>query len=41
MTLTPATVRNDWIMVDTIKAKTPAGRVGHSATVQRGRNIMA
>ncbi|WP_010214701.1 alkaline phosphatase D family protein [Sphingomonas sp. PAMC 26621] len=41
MTLTPATVKNDWIMVDTIKAKSSAGRVGHSATVHRGRNIMA
>ena len=41
MTLTPATVSNDWIMVDTIKAKNPAGRIGHTATVARGRNIMA
>jgi alkaline phosphatase D len=41
MTLTPATVSNDWIMVDTIKTKNPAGRIGHTATVARGRNIMA
>ncbi|WP_242187858.1 alkaline phosphatase D family protein [Sphingomonas sp. CARO-RG-8B-R24-01] len=41
MTLTPATVSNDWIMVDTIKAKSAAGRIGHTATVSRGRNIMA
>ncbi|MET3824803.1 alkaline phosphatase D [Sphingomonas sp. PvP055] len=41
MTMTPASVSNDWIMVDTIKAKSPAGRVGHTATIARGRNIMA
>jgi len=41
MTLTPATVSNDWVMIDTIKAKNPRGRVGHTATVARGRNIMA
>jgi alkaline phosphatase D len=41
MTLTPDRASNDWIMVDTIKAHTPAASIGHSATVQRGRNIMA
>jgi alkaline phosphatase D len=41
MTLTPARVTNDWIMLDTIKARNPRGSVGHSAAVQRGRNIMA
>ena len=41
LTLAPDRVTNDWIMVDTIKARTPAGRIGHSATVMRGRNLMA
>lgn len=40
-TLTPDRATNDWIMVDTIKASNPAGRIGYSATVQRGRNVMA
>lgn len=40
MTITPATVRNDWIMVDTIKAPSIAASVGHSTTVLRGRNVM-
>jgi alkaline phosphatase D len=41
MTLTPTSASNDWIMLDTIKAHTPAASVGHTATVQRGRNVMA
>jgi alkaline phosphatase D len=41
MTLTPGSASNDWIMVDTIKAQTPAASIGHSATIQRGRNSMA
>uniref|UniRef100_UPI0035C94857 alkaline phosphatase D family protein n=1 Tax=uncultured Sphingomonas sp. TaxID=158754 RepID=UPI0035C94857 len=41
MTLTPTSASNDWIMLDTIKAHTPAASVGHTATVQRGRNLMA
>ncbi len=40
LTLTPGQVRNDWIMVDTIKTKSLAASVGHSATVTRGRNVM-
>ncbi|PTS87453.1 alkaline phosphatase [Sphingomonas sp. HMWF008] len=41
MTLTPDSATNEWIMVDTIKASNPAARVGHSTTIQRGRNVMA
>lgn len=41
MTLTPDAATNEWIMVDTIKASNPAARVGHSTTIQRGRNVMA
>lgn len=41
MTLTPDSATNDWIMVDTIKTSTPAASIGHSATVRRGRNVMA
>ncbi|OQW78206.1 MAG: alkaline phosphatase [Proteobacteria bacterium ST_bin14] len=40
MTITPSRVTNDWIFVDTIKAKSTAASVGHSATVMRGRNVM-
>ena len=40
MTLTPERVSNDWVMVDTIKAKSLAASVGHSTTVTRGRNVM-
>ncbi|HSX55361.1 MAG TPA: alkaline phosphatase D family protein [Sphingomonas sp.] len=41
MTLTPDAVRNDWLFADTIRQRTPAATVGHSATVRRGRNVMA
>lgn len=41
MTLTPTRVTNDWVMVDTIKAKSMAAKIGHTATVTRGRNVMA
>ncbi|MDR6788701.1 alkaline phosphatase D [Sphingomonas sp. BE138] len=41
MTIAPDAVRNDWIMVDTIKRRTPAATIGHRATVGRGRNRMA
>lgn len=41
MTLTPDAARNDWIAVDTIKTSTLAASTLHSATVQRGRNVMA
>ena len=40
-TLTPARVTNDWVMMDTIRAKSTAASIGHTATVERGRNVMA
>ena len=41
LTLTPDSASNDWVMVDTIKTRSAAARVGHTATVARGRNVMA
>ncbi len=41
LTLAANGVRNDWIMVDTILKHTPAATIGHTATVARGRNVMA
>ncbi|WP_447727531.1 alkaline phosphatase D family protein [Sphingomonas koreensis] len=41
LTLTPDAVRNDWMFVDTVRQRTPAASIGHSATVRRGRNVMA
>lgn len=41
MTITPDRVSNDWVMVDTVKAKTTRASVAHTATVARGRNVMA
>jgi alkaline phosphatase D len=41
LTLTPERASNDWVFVDTILARTTAARVGHTAIVQRGRNVMA
>lgn len=41
LTLTPDTVRNDWLFVDTVRTHTLAAGIGHSATVRRGRNVMA
>ncbi|WP_448659062.1 alkaline phosphatase D family protein [Sphingomonas sp. CJ99] len=41
MTLNPDQVRNDWIMMDTIRERKLTGQVGHSATVMRGRGVMA
>jgi len=40
LTLTPERASNDWVFVDTILTRTTAARVGHTATVQRGRNVM-
>ncbi len=40
MTLTPTKASNDWVFVDTIKAKSAKASVGHTATVARGRNVM-
>ena len=41
LTVTPAKVTNEWLFVDTVKNRTPAATVGHTATVLRGRNVMA
>ena len=41
VTITPEAVTNDWVFVDTIRERTPRARIGHSATVRRGRRVMA
>ena len=41
LTIAADRVSNDWIMVDTVKQRTPRGRVGHSATVMRDRRVIA
>lgn len=41
LSLTPEKASNDWVFVDTILTRTTAARVGHTAVVQRGRNVMA
>lgn len=41
LTLTPDAVRNDWMFVDTVRQRSPAASIGHSATIRRGRNVMA
>ena len=41
MTVAADRVSNDWIMVDTIKARSPRASVGHSVTVRPGRGRIA
>ncbi|SEN47756.1 alkaline phosphatase D [Sphingomonas gellani] len=41
MTVAADRVTNDWIMVDTVKQRSPRASIGHSATVMRGRRVMA
>jgi alkaline phosphatase D len=41
LTLTPERASNDWVFVDTIQTRSLAAKVGHTAVVQRGRNVMA
>ena len=41
MTVAADRVSNDWIMVDTIKARTPRSSIGHTATVLPGRRRIA
>ncbi|TCP35742.1 alkaline phosphatase D family protein [Sphingomonas sp. BK235] len=41
LTITPETVRNEWLFVDTIRQRDPRARVGHVATVARGRRRIA
>lgn len=40
LTITPDRVSNDWVFADTVATRTPAAKVGHTATVLRGRNVM-
>ena len=41
LTITPTKVSNDWLFVDSVKARSANATVGHTATVTRGRNTMA
>jgi alkaline phosphatase D len=41
VTLTPDRASCDWVLLDTIKASSVAATIGHTATVARGRNVMA
>ena len=41
VTLTPDRVSNDWVFCDTVARHSLASRVGHTATVTRGRRVMA
>ncbi|MDB5678646.1 alkaline phosphatase D family protein [Sphingomonas bacterium] len=41
LTITPTKVSNDWLFVDSIKTRSANAVVGHTATVTRGRNVMA
>ncbi len=40
LTLTPDQARNDWVFLDTVAERSLKASVGHSAIVQRGRNVM-
>lgn len=40
LTLTPDSVRNDWLFVDTVRKRSPVASIGHTATVTRGRNVI-
>ncbi|MDB5680734.1 MAG: alkaline phosphatase [Sphingomonas bacterium] len=41
LTITPTKVSNDWLFVDSIRTRSANAVVGHTATVMRGRNVMA
>ena len=41
LTLTPERVTNDWLMSDSVKVRSAGATIGHTATVTRGRNVMA
>lgn len=41
MTLTPDRVSNDWVMMDTVTARSRGATIGHSASVLRGQRVMA
>jgi alkaline phosphatase D len=40
-TLTPERASNDWVFLDTVTERSLKASVGHTATVMRGRNVMA
>ena len=40
-TLAPTRVTNDWVMLDTVRSRSTAASIGHTATVRRGGNVMA
>ena len=40
LTLTPDRVSNDWVFMDTVAERSLTTAVGHTATVNRGRNVM-
>lgn len=40
MTVAAERVTNDWVFVDTIKTRTPAARVGFTASVAKGRRVL-
>ena len=41
MTIAADRVSNDWVMMDTVKQRTPRGQVGHRVTVMRDRHVIA
>lgn len=41
LTITADRVSNDWLFVPTVKARSKDASIGHTATVARGRNVMA
>ena len=40
MTVAPDRVSNDWIMMDTVRSRSPRAGVGHRASVALGRRVM-
>ena len=40
MTIAADRVTNEWLMVDTVKRRSPAATVGHRATVTKGRAVL-
>lgn len=41
LTIAPDRVTNEWVFVDTVRQRSRNARVGHSATVLRGRRVMS
>ena len=40
MTVAAESVANDWIMVETVRSRTPKAVIGHHARVERGRGVL-